>query len=54
MTLILIVDDNLPLAEQYAYDLKRLAGHDTLHVSDGAAALEILAREAVDLSLIHI
>ncbi len=48
MTLILIVDDNLPLAEQYAYDLKRLAGHDTLHASDGAAALDILAREAVD------
>ena len=48
MTLILIVDDNSPLAEQYAYDLKRLAGHDTLHASDGAAALEILAREAVD------
>ncbi|HJQ65221.1 MAG TPA: sigma-54 dependent transcriptional regulator [Gemmatimonadales bacterium] len=48
MTLILIVDDNHPLAEQYAYDLKRLAGHDTLHASDGAAALDILAREAVD------
>jgi DNA-binding NtrC family response regulator len=48
VTLILIVDDNHPLAEQYAYDLKRLAGHDTLHASDGAAALDILAREAVD------
>ena len=48
MTLILIVDDNHPLAEQYAYDLKRLAGHDTLHASDGAAALDVLAREAVD------
>ena len=35
MSLILIVDDAQPLAEQYAYDLKRLGGHDTLIAADG-------------------
>ncbi len=54
MTLILIVDDVHALAEQYAYDLKRLAGHDTLHAPDGAAALEILAREPVDCLLLDL
>ncbi len=54
MTLILIVDDVQPLAEQYAYDLKRLAGHDTLQARDGREALEILAREAVDCALLDL
>jgi len=54
VTLILIVDDNHPLAGQYAYDLQRLAGHDTLHASDGGAALEILAHEAVDCVLLDL
>ena len=54
MTLILIVDDVQPLAEQYAYDLKRLAGHDTLQAGDGRAALEILAHEAVDCVLLDL
>ena len=30
MTLVLIVDDVPAMAEQYAYDLKRLRGYETL------------------------
>jgi two-component system nitrogen regulation response regulator NtrX len=48
MTTVLIVDDLAALAEQYAYDLHRLSGHETLTAGDGDAALEVLAREAVD------
>ena len=54
MTQILIVDDVQPLAEQYAYDLKRLAGHDTLQARDGRAALDVLSREAVDCVLLDL
>jgi two-component system, NtrC family, nitrogen regulation response regulator NtrX len=54
VSLILIVDDVQPLAEQYAYDLKRLAGHDTLHAPDGSAALDLLSREAVDCVLLDL
>ena len=54
MSLILIVDDVQPLAEQYAYDLKRLAGHDTLHAPDGSVALDLLSREAVDCVLLDL
>ena len=48
MTTVLIVDDVRPMAEQYAYDLKRIGGFDTLVAFDGDAALATLAREAVD------
>jgi two-component system response regulator HydG len=48
MTTVLIVDDLPALADQYAYDLRRLAGHETLVAHDGDAALELLMREAVD------
>ena len=54
MSQILIVDDVQPLAEQYAYDLKRLAGHDTLQARDGRAALDVLSREAVDCVLLDL
>ena len=44
MTLVLVVDDVPPLAEQYAYDLKRMGGYE---VADRAGrrskALEVLA-----------
>lgn len=36
------------MAEQYAYDLRRLARFETLTAFDGDAALETLARESVD------
>jgi DNA-binding NtrC family response regulator len=48
MPTVLIVDDVPAMAEQYAYDLRRLANFDTLVASGGAEALEIVARETVD------
>ena len=48
MPTILVCDDHAVVAEQYAYDLRRLAGHDVLIAGSGAAALEMLTREAVD------
>ncbi len=48
MTLVLIVDDVRPMAEQYAYDLARVGGYETAVAEGGAAALERLARDAVD------
>jgi len=54
VSLILIVDDARPLAEQYAYDLRRLGGHESLLASDGREALDILAREPVDCMLLDL
>ena len=48
MTTVLIVDDVRPMADQYAYDLRRLARFETLTAFDGDAALETLTRESVD------
>ncbi|MEE8117138.1 MAG: sigma-54 dependent transcriptional regulator [Gemmatimonadales bacterium] len=48
MTTVLVVDDVAPLAEQYAYDLKRVGGYATLVAAGGREALELLGREAVD------
>jgi DNA-binding NtrC family response regulator len=48
MITVLIVDDVRPMAEQYAYDLKRLANFETVTAFDGDAALEALARDTVD------
>ncbi len=33
MTSVLIVDDVMPMAEQYAYDLQRLGWYETLTAS---------------------
>jgi len=54
MTLVLVVDDVAPMAEQYAYDLKRLGGHDTLVAGGGRAALETLTREPVDCVILDL
>jgi DNA-binding NtrC family response regulator len=54
MSLILIVDDVRPLAEQYAYDLKRLGGHETVIAGDGREALDLLARDPVDCVLLDL
>jgi DNA-binding NtrC family response regulator len=54
MTLILVVDDVAPMAEQYAYDLERVGGFQTLVVADGRAALEALVTEAVDCMLLDL
>jgi two-component system nitrogen regulation response regulator NtrX len=48
MTQVLVVDDVPAMAEQYAYDLKRVGKYDTLRAAGGEEALDILAREAVD------
>jgi DNA-binding NtrC family response regulator len=52
--MILVVDDVQPLAEQYAYDLKRLGGYETLTAPDGAAALAVLQVEPVDCVLLDL
>jgi two-component system nitrogen regulation response regulator NtrX len=54
VSLVLIVDDARPLAEQYAYDLRRLAGHDAVLAGDGREALDVLAREPVDCVLLDL
>ena len=48
MTQVLVVDDVPALAEQYAYDLKRLGGYEVLTASSGAEALDLIGREAPD------
>jgi two-component system, NtrC family, nitrogen regulation response regulator NtrX len=54
MPLVLIVDDVPAMAEQYAYDLRRLGGFDTVIAPGGDAALETLAREAVDCVILDL
>ncbi len=54
MTLILIVDDVPAMAQQYSYDLKRLAGHETLVARSGEEALEVLSREPVDCVILDL
>jgi DNA-binding NtrC family response regulator len=45
---VLVVDDVPAMAEQYAYDLKRVGGYHTIVAAGGHQALEILAREPID------
>ena len=54
MTLVLIVDDVPAMAEQYAYDLKRLRGYETLVAQSGRTALESLTRDAVDCVILDL
>lgn len=54
MSNILVVDDVAPLAEQYAYDLKRIAGHDVTVATTGAAALERLRNDSIDCALLDL
>ena len=48
MTTILLCDDNAPLAEQYAYDLRRLGDYEVLTAASGTRALETMASDAID------
>ena len=54
MTTVLIVDDVMPMAEQYAYDLHRLGGYETLTASSGDEALERLRRDAIDCVILDL
>ncbi len=54
MTLVLIVDDVPAMAEQYAYDLKRLRGYETLVAPGGRQALDALAQAPVDCVILDL
>jgi two-component system nitrogen regulation response regulator NtrX len=45
---VLVVDDVPAMAEQYAYDLKRVGRYNTTVAAGGDEALELLAREPID------
>jgi DNA-binding NtrC family response regulator len=54
MRLVLVVDDVRTLAEQYAYDLKRIAGYTTKIATSGKEALDILTMEPVDCVILDL
>src|SRR5438045_7137728 len=54
MTVVLIVDDVPAMAEQYAYDLRRLRGYETLIGKIGCTALESLTRDSVDCVILDL
>jgi two-component system nitrogen regulation response regulator NtrX len=45
---VLVVDDVPAMADQYAYDLKRVGGYHTTIASGGEDALDLLARDPID------
>ena len=45
---VLVVDDVAAMADQYAYDLKRVGGYHTSIASSGSEALDVIAREPID------
>ena len=45
---VLVVDDVRAMAEQYAYDLKRVGKYETIIAGSGTEALDILGRESID------
>jgi len=51
---ILVVDDVPALAQQYAYDLKRVGGCEALVAHSGREALDLLEREAVDCVILDL
>jgi len=54
MTLVLVVDDVPAMAEQYAYDMRRLGGYEVEIVQDGRQALERLGGEAFDCVILDL
>jgi DNA-binding NtrC family response regulator len=54
MTLVLVVDDVPAMAEQYAYDLRRLGGFEVQVSHDGREALERLGGEPVDCVILDL
>jgi DNA-binding NtrC family response regulator len=51
---ILVVDDVDTVAEQYAYDLRRLGDYRTLVATGGREALRVLEEEAVDCAILDL
>ena len=47
-THVLVVDDVPAMAEQYAYDLRRVGKYEAIVASGGDEALDLLGREAID------
>lgn len=54
MTTVLVVDDVPAMAQQYAYDLKRVGGYESLVAHSGQEALDVLEREAVDCVILDL
>ena len=54
MSRILVVDDVAALAEQYAYDLKRIGAHEVVTAAGGAAALKLLEPRDVDCVILDL
>jgi len=53
-TQVLVVDDVAAMAEQYAYDLKRVGRYQTLVAHGGEQALDVLGREAIDCVILDL
>jgi two-component system nitrogen regulation response regulator NtrX len=54
MSLVLVIDDVPAMAQQYAYDLKRIGGHDTLVATNGNRGLQMLEQEPVDCVILDL
>ena len=54
MSRILVVDDVTALAEQYAYDLRRLGGHEVTLAASGEAALQAIDQDRVDCVILDL
>jgi DNA-binding NtrC family response regulator len=54
MTLVLVVDDVAALADQYAYDLKRVGGYEVMTAAEGKQALDLLRGAAVDCMILDL
>ena len=54
MSIVLVVDDVKAMREQYAYDLRRLGGYETIAVPDGKQALMLLQNEPIDCVILDL
>ncbi len=54
MSLILIIDDIAAMRDQYAYDLKRLGGFETMTAGGGSEGLARIASEAPDCVILDL
>ncbi len=54
MSLVLIIDDIPAMRDQYAYDLERLGGFQTLTADGGSEGLALIEREPVDCVILDL